>query len=131
LHLLLPAAADSGISRRQALALLRSWFLSSPHRSEAASDAAGSNALAAGAEGAAEERQWQDDAAFMEWAQGASGAGRVALELRVLRTGAAARLVAELSGTAEGTEGLVAGLREAVRANPSLVLQLRSLVAPK
>jgi hypothetical protein len=125
------AAADSGISRRQALALLRSWFFSSPHRSEAASDAGSGSALAAGAEGAAEERQWQDDAAFMEWAQGASGAGRVALELRVLRTGAAARLVAELSGTAEGTEGLVAGLREAVRANPSLVLQLRSLVAPK
>ena len=140
------------------------------------------------AQGAEAERQWGDDAAFMEWAQvgggaraegsgcgaaaavplqhlgcaglpaqrpqgdragddvaspacvappysahslqGAGGAARIGMELRLLRTRAAAQLVTELSGTAEGTDGLVAGLREAVRANPSLVLQLRSLVAP-
>jgi hypothetical protein len=53
------------------------------------------------------------------------------LELRQLRMRAAARAVEELAGTAEGTEGLVAGLRQALQANPSLLLQLRSLVAPR
>ncbi|KAL4426359.1 hypothetical protein ABPG77_004653 [Micractinium sp. CCAP 211/92] len=160
------AAADGSISRQQALGLLRSWYLSSPHPSPSAasgedggallgldSAAAGSAGLrgtvaaaaaangapagpeqAAGAAAAAaaeQEGAWADDAAFMEWVQGAGGAARVAMELRLLRTRAAARAVGELAATAEGTEGLVAGLREAVRSNPSLVLQLRSLVAPR
>lgn len=161
-----PAAADGSISRQQALGLLRSWYLSSPHPSPSAasgedggallgldSAAAGSAGLrgtvaaaaaahgapagpeqAAGAAAAAaaeQEGAWADDAAFMEWVQGAGGAARVAMELRLLRTRAAARAVGELAATAEGTEGLVAGLREAVWSNPSLVLQLRSLVAPR
>lgn len=125
-------AADESVSRRQATALLRSWYLSSPHDSPA-DGYAERDALAPAPTGpeAEAEADWQDDAAFMEWVQGGGGASRVALELRLLRTRAAARQVTELAGTAEGTEGLVAGLREAVRSNPSLVLQLRSLVAPR
>ncbi|KAL4859471.1 Acetyl-CoA carboxylase 1 [Chlorella vulgaris] len=149
------SAADASVGRRQALELLRGWYLStsidlptSPARGAAptAAAAAASSScapaaatdgvqlactLAAGSGGAAAERAWQDDGAFMAWAQGAGGAARIALELRQLRTGAAAALVAELAGTGEGTEGLVAGLRQAVQSNPSLVLQLRSLVAPR
>ncbi|PSC75189.1 acetyl-carboxylase 1-like [Micractinium conductrix] len=169
------AAADAGVDRHAALALLRSWYLSAPHpaaggagNSEDGNDFSGLSRAPSGgggngtlggmapppagpeqdgdgdggfgapsgalthaeAQGAEAERQWGDDAAFMEWAQGAGGAARIGMELRLLRTRAAAQLVTELSGTAEGTDGLVAGLREAVRANPSLVLQLRSLVAP-
>lgn len=47
---------------------------------------------------------------------------------QALRTGAAARAVQELSSTAEGTEGLVRGLQAALKENPSLALQLRSLL---
>lgn len=138
------------MSRQQALALLRGWYQStshgtpdSPARRTPGASADGNGAGAAdgvelaaiapaanGGAGAAAERAWQDDGAFMAWAQGAGGAARIAMELRHLRTRAAARLVSELAGTAEGTEGLVAGLREAVQSNSSLVLQLRSLVAP-
>lgn len=154
-----PAAADAGISRHQALGLLRSWYLSTPHHGSPAAGEDGAALLgldsaaggsrppdaaaaggpsdvvqakgAAGAAAVERARAWADDAAFMEWVQGAGGAARVAMELRMLRTHAAARAVGELAATAEGTEGLVAGLRDAVRSNPSLVLQLRSLVAPR
>lgn len=148
------AAADSGVRREHALSLLRSWYLSTPHTAGSGSSSeaemgtsllgltgkAGTAALAPPPAGpqdaeqqatAAADSLWADDASFLEWVESAGGAARCATELRQLRTGAAARLVAELSSTAEGTEGLVAGLREAVKANPSLVLQLRSLVAPK
>ena len=127
-------AADESVSRRQALGLLRSWYLST----RAGGAATGALDLApagppggATAPGDAEAAAWADDDAFMEWAEGGGGAARVALELRMLRTRAAGRLVAQLAGTAEGTEGLVAGLHEALTSNPSLLLQLRSLVAPK
>ena len=53
---------------------------------------------------------------------------RAAFLLQALRTGAASRAVLELSSTAEGTEGLVRGLQAALKENPSLLLQLRSLV---
>ncbi|PRW58200.1 acetyl- carboxylase 1-like isoform A [Chlorella sorokiniana] len=133
------AAADESISRHQALRLLRSWYASTSDSTACAlADSSGeglASALApAGPEGgSAAEAQaaWQDDGAFLDWVQGGGGAARIAMELRLLRTHAASRLVAQLAGTAEGTEGLVAGLREAVRSNPSLTLQLRSLVAPK
>ena len=45
-----------------------------------------------------------------------------------LRSRAAARLVGELAVSAEGTEGLVKGLGAALADNPSLALQLRSLL---
>jgi hypothetical protein len=142
------AAADCTVSRRQALALLRGWYLSAPHdpppvsspRTASPANCASSDGRIDGVElatpagsdaAAAAERAWQDDAAFMAWAQGSGGGARVALELRQLRMRAAARAVEELAGTAEGTEGLVAGLRQALQANPSLLLQLRSLVAPR
>lgn len=134
-----PTAADESVSRHQALRLLRSWYLSTSDSTACAlADSSGdslASALApAGLEdSSATEAQaaWQDDGAFLNWVQGGGGAARIAMELRLLRTRAASRLVAQLAGTAEGTEGLVAGLREAVRSNPSLTLQLRSLVAPK
>lgn len=134
-----PAAADESVSRHQALRMLRSWYLSTSDSTACALADSSSEGLASAlapagpqAGTAAEEQAvWQDDGAFLEWVQGGSGAARIAMELRLLRTRAASRLVAQLAGTAEGTEGLVAGLREAVRSNPSLTLQLRSLVAPK
>lgn len=136
---LTPAAADESTSRHQALRLLRSWYLSSSDSAASALADGSSEDLASALAPAGPEASspaeaaaaWQDDGAFLDWVQGGGGAARIAMELRLLRTRAASRLVAQLAGTAEGTEGLVAGLREAVRSNPSLVLQLRSLVAPK
>ena len=66
--------------------------------------------------------------AFLEWAEGSSGAARIAMELKALRAAAAARKVADLAGTAEGKEGLVRGLAEALQHDPSLRLQLGALL---
>ncbi len=66
--------------------------------------------------------------AFLEWAEGSSGAARIAMELKALRSAAAARKVADLAGTAEGKEGLVRGLAEALKHDPSLRLQLGALL---
>jgi acetyl-CoA carboxylase/biotin carboxylase 1 len=131
------AAADAGVDRAEALALLRAWFLSSaqPAAGAGGGGARGGAAAAGGVElappgageDAAQAALWRDDGAFMAWAEGASGAARIAMELKGLRMRAASRAVQALASTAEGTEGLVRGLQEAMRANPSLVLQLRSL----
>ena len=66
--------------------------------------------------------------AFLEWAEGSSGAARIAMELKALRSTAAARKVADLAATAEGKEGLVRGLAEALKHDPSLRLQLGALL---
>ena len=65
---------------------------------------------------------------FLDWAEGATGAARIAMELKALRSAAASRKVAELAGTAEGKEGLVRGLAEALQHDPSLRLQLGALL---
>eukprot|EP00887_Chlorella_sp_A99_P005434 scaffold1.g5434.t1 len=149
------AAADGSVARPAARALLRSWFLTSPLAAAAAGGGGSSDGEEGGGEGgaprraprraappgvllagarpgaeaeAAAERLWQDDGAFLDWVEGGSGAARVALELKALRTAAAAAAVGALSATAEGTDGLVRGLAAAVRANPSLLLQLRALL---
>lgn len=126
------AAADGSVSRADALRMLRSWFLSSPRPAPPAAASAGhpvQGVQLAPAEDESPGMQfWRDDAAFMAWAQGSNGAARIAMELKALRMRAAARAVQDLSATAEGTEGLVRGLQEAMRDNPSLLLQMRSLV---
>ena len=71
---------------------------------------------------------WRRCRAFLEWAEGSSGASRIAMELKALRSAAAARKVADLAGTAEGKEGLVRGLAEALKHDPSLRLQLGALL---
>ena len=130
------------MGRAQAVELLRSWFASSP-RAPLAHPSGQQPPVVLGQQSPGDptpeegeaaspaqraERAWQDDAAFLQWVEGGSGAARVALELKALRGAAAARVVAELSSTAEGTEGLVRGLQAAVGANPALLLQLRSLL---
>lgn len=47
---------------------------------------------------------------------------------QALRTGVAMRSVEELCQTPEGTLGLVRGLDDAIKSNPALLLQLRSLL---
>lgn len=120
-------AADSSITRDEAVGLLRSWFLSSPRVAREAVAACRDIELAVG-KGLEHESRWTDDGAFMAWMESATGAARIAMELKGLRQRAAARAVAQLVATTEGTDGLVRGLAEAVKLNPSLVLQLRSLV---
>ena len=65
---------------------------------------------------------------FLEWAKSAAGAAHIAMELKALRSVAAGRKVAELAGTAEGKEGLMRGLAEALQNDPSLRLQLGALL---
>ena len=88
------AAADGSVGRREALALLRSWYLGSllpqqpglsPKRSSLVVSPR-SHHGAGGAGGGEEEeaaRLWRDDAAFLGWVEGASGAARIAMELKV------------------------------------------------
>jgi hypothetical protein len=131
-------AADDTVARAEALALLRSWFLASPQPGGSNAPAthtgvilAAENSPLAAINGSAENAGsalWQNDAAFMRWAEGAGGAARLAMELKALRTRAAARAVQELCSSTEGTDGLVKGLQEALQDNPSLLLQLRSLL---
>lgn len=64
----------------------------------------------------------------MDWSEAEAGASRVALELKSLRVNVAMRSVDRLCQTPEGTAGLVKGLDEAIKSNPSLLLCLRSLV---
>ncbi|KAL4525084.1 hypothetical protein Ndes2526A_g07171 [Nannochloris sp. 'desiccata'] len=150
-------AADSEVSRENAVFMLRSWFNSSfsagnvvvPDRKSKSEEAIAHVQLAAASAAVAnitssstisssnssstsslgeKEMAWESDGAFMSWVESASGAARIAIELKALKQRAASAVVAELAATAEGTDGLIRGLAEAVRSNPSLVLQLRSLV---
>lgn len=147
-------AADSEISRENAVSMLRSWFNSSfsagnvvvpgrrskseeaiAHVQLAATSAAITNTSSITSSNSSstsslgeKEMAWESDGAFMSWVESASGAARIAIELKALKQRAATAVVTELAATAEGTDGLIRGLAEAVRSNPSLVLQLRSLV---
>lgn len=127
------AEADSSLTKADSLGLLRSWFTSSvelPPVDSAQNGNYGSSGsgVQLAPVGAAADKIWQNDAAFMSWVDSAGGAARIAMELKGLRQRSATAAVAELAGTAEGTEGLIKGLAEALKSNPSLALQLRSLV---
>ncbi|KAL6777494.1 BCC3 [Auxenochlorella protothecoides x Auxenochlorella symbiontica] len=122
------AAADAELSPGEALARLRSWFLSSPlPAADALGEAASRGTVLARAVDDA-EALWRDDARFLAWAEAEAGASRIAMELKALRTGVAMRSVEELCQTPEGTLGLVRGLDDAIKSNPALLLQLRSLL---
>lgn len=128
------AAADASVEHADALAMLRSWFLSSPPTGGApgAPGALGAllkeSVVAPPDAGEAPLALWQDDLAFLDWSEAEAGASRVALELKSLRVNVAMRSVDRLCQTPEGTAGLVKGLDEAIKSNPSLLLCLRSLV---
>ncbi|KAK2079983.1 hypothetical protein QBZ16_002378 [Prototheca wickerhamii] len=128
------AAADASVEHADALAMLRSWFLSSPPTGGApgAPGALGAllkeSVVAPPDAGEAPLALWQDDLAFLDWSEAEAGASRVALELKTLRVNVAMRSVDRLCQTPEGTAGLVKGLDEAIKSNPSLLLCLRSLV---
>lgn len=85
------AAADDSIAPRDALRLLRSWFLSSPLLVEPKPRAPALTSLLREAvvptpgPGDADEPRWMDDAAFLDWAEAETGASRIALELKVRR----------------------------------------------
>lgn len=88
-------AADGAVSRREALALLKHWYLTSTHSGTGKAEGGlatvglGSTALSDGValggavEGEEAARLWRDDGEFMGWVEGASGAARIAMELKV------------------------------------------------
>jgi hypothetical protein len=124
-------AADNSITLLDAKHMVRAWFLTSP-RVNSTKDHYGSMNIQLISTNdmtdADKETAWSNDAAFMEWAESPNGAARIAVELKSLRQKSAAHLVATLSDTSEGTEGLIKGLEAAIDSNPSLLLQLRNLV---
>jgi acetyl-CoA carboxylase/biotin carboxylase 1 len=103
------AAADPAIKREEGLAKVHEWFEDSKKLTSV-------------------NEVREEHEAFLEWMESSTGTARLAMELKSLRHQAACRTVLQLAATAEGTDGLVKGLAEAVKDNPSLVLQLRSLV---
>ena len=123
------AAADGGVlTKSDAIELLKSWFASSFTTTTGGGGGSGGGRTAITNTNANAEEIWSNDALFMAWIESASGAARIAMELKGLRQRASMATVAMLATTAEGTEGLIKGLAEVVKSNPSLVLQLRSLV---
>ena len=74
------------------------------------------------------EAIWENDAEFLRWVEGPTGAARISLELRSLKQRSASGLIAALTSTTEGTDGLIQGLQMAVETNPSLRLKLKSLL---
>ena len=124
-------AADDKVSLVDAKAMIRSWFLSSP-RKEDMNDQAMASILLNTTDSKFSEAEataiWEnEDAEFLQWVEGPTGAARISLELRSLRQRSASDLVAALTSTTEGTEGLVQGLQAAIESNPSLRLRLKNL----
>jgi hypothetical protein len=72
--------------------------------------------------------QMEADRAFLAWAEGPAGRAQIAMELKALRSHAASRLVVDMLGTAEGKEGLIKGLQQALATDTALATQLRSLL---
>jgi len=124
-------AADSSITLLDAKHMVRAWFLTSPRVNSAKDHYGSMNIQLVSTNDMSDEDKvtaWSNDAAFMEWVESQNGAARIAVELKSLRQKSAAQLVATLSDTSEGTEGLIKGLESAIDSNPSLLLQLRNLV---
>lgn len=119
-------SADDKITSVEAKQMIRDWYLTSPMSSNADSNISLVVDHAMNLD--EQEALWQDDAAFMDWVDGPSGAARISLELRHVRQQSATKLVKALSSTSEGTQGLMQGLEEAMETNHSLLLQLRNLV---
>lgn len=72
--------------------------------------------------------QMEADRAFLAWAESPAGRAQIAMELKSLRSHAASRLVVDMLGTAEGKEGLLKGLQQALTGDTALATQLRSLL---
>lgn len=77
------AAADAELGPAEALARLRSWFLSSPIPAAGVLGSAAAAGTVLARTGDDEEALWQDDARFLAWAEAEAGASRIALELKV------------------------------------------------
>ena len=124
-------AADEKISLAEARAMVKEWFLSSPRKGDVNDQDMASILLRNSGSRLSDEEAnaiWEnEDAEFLQWVEGPTGASRVSLELRSIRHRGATELVASLTSTTEGTEGLIQGLQMAIESNPSLRLRLKNL----
>jgi len=102
----------------------------------------GGAAVAAAAKAAAEaaaggdveqlyEAMLESDKALLAWAESPGGKAQIAVELKALRSQAAARLVRDMLATGEGKEGLIKGLQAVLATDSTLTTQLRALVGGK
>ncbi|GMH43409.1 hypothetical protein BSKO_11331 [Bryopsis sp. KO-2023] len=127
------ASADENMARSNGLKLLQEWFLNSlledvddPLSDMEArgiklySDKSGLNGI--------ESKLWQDDGIVLRWAESPAGRARIAMELKSIRSMAAARLVEQVVSTPEGKMGLIRGLEEAIKNDSTLRAQLGALI---
>ena len=126
-------SADTFLTPLQAGAILKSWFLNSNSRNSTPRSCSVPEAEIAVPEGLegdelAKFQRWARDSEFSDWAEGAAGAQRIALELKALRSAAAERSISDISSTQEGKEGLLRGLTAAMQSDPTLAIQLRALL---
>ena len=116
---------------RRFYALRLEWFLSSPRKGDMNDQDMASILLGNSSSSLSDEEAnaiWEnEDAEFLQWVEGPTGASRISLELRSIRHRGATEFVASLTSTTEGTEGLIQGLRMAIESNPSLRLRLKNL----
>ena len=95
-------SADSTLSLMHAGAILKSWYLNSSSRNNAPRSCPvpeAEIAVPAGLEGEelAKFQRWARDQEFSEWAEGAAGAQRIAMELKALRSAAAERCISDIN----------------------------------
>ena len=124
------SSADSSLTLAESKHMVKTWFLTSPQSNADLSNGGFDIQLATESNMSDEDKDktWQDDAAFMSWVESPNGAARISVELKSLRQRSAAITVGRLSSTSEGIDGLIRGLDDAIDRNPSLLLQLRSLI---
>jgi len=84
--------------------------------------------VALAADGTTYREQLDVDRAFLAWAESPAGRAQIAMELKALRSSAAARLVRDMLVTAEGKEGLLKGLQQALAGDSALPTQLRAML---
>jgi acetyl-CoA carboxylase / biotin carboxylase 1 len=155
------ASTDVSISRHEAISMVSAWssmvgaglhdelawgsheaaasMVPPPSGARSAgsvSSVAGAAAVAAAAAARGDvealcEALYESDKALLAWAESPGGKAQIAVELKALRSSAAARLVRDMLATSEGKEGLVKALAGVLASDTTLTAQLRALVGSK
>lgn len=111
--------------------MLQSWFLSSNSRKSSPEPVPEAELAVPQSVSPAmlnDYLRWARDAEFTDWADGAAGAQRIAMELKNLRAASAQRSISDITSTHEGKEGLLRGLASAMESDPTLAIQLKALL---
>ncbi|MEW5311712.1 MAG: hypothetical protein WDW38_003401 [Sanguina aurantia] len=145
------ASTDPTMPRDMAVGLIHSWHASASTHwslispSRMTSQVSGSLSLCEGhprgtamplpraqaqgsEEGATHTELQERDCSFLEWAESGAGRAHIGGELKSMRSRAAAQMISQVLGTAEGKEGMLKALQAAVQQDPVLALQIKMLL---